>query len=84
MRETGGEGTRCVHVCVVGARPAGEPPCESESASHTSFLQGVSSSWQRNAWEWAPSVKPTLFQGPGMALGFAFHRFPAAAASFQV
>lgn len=66
-----------VCVCVVGATPAHEPPPppESESASHPSFLQGGPSSWQKNAWEWAPSIKATLFQSPRMALGFTFHRF---------
>jgi len=51
------------------------PHLNVSSASHPGFLQGGPSSWQRNAWEWAPSLKATLFQGPGQPRALLFMVF---------
>lgn len=58
-----------VTMSVLVAALAHETPSDCESASQPGFLQGGPGCWQKNAWEWALSIKATLsgpWDGPGL------------------
>lgn len=73
------DGNRCVRCVFVAAPAPVNPHLNVSLPLIPGFLQGGPGSWQKNAWEWAPSIKATLCSGPRDGPGLYFSSFPSPA-----